>query len=86
MRTGLVNYRITPSMDDGSVIVRRARSAHRCWGGHDGQRRTRCDAPIIKGMVYIEYIGETTAFQSGQRYHVKCAVQQGLVEPLSEVA
>lgn len=25
MKTGLVNYRITPSMDDGGVIVRRAR-------------------------------------------------------------
>jgi len=82
MKRGLVNYRITPKMDDGSVVIRRSRGVHHCFGGHDGERRTHCDAPITKGMVYIEYLGESPAFQSGARYHVKCAVQQGLVEPL----
>ena len=83
MKTGLVNYRITPSMDDGSVIVRRARTTHHCSGGHDGEKRTRCDCPITAGMVYVEYIGESHPFENGARYHVKCAAQQGLVEPLS---
>ena len=80
MKTGLVNYRINPRMDDGSVIVRRARKAHHCAGGHDGQKHTYCGRPIAKGMVYIEYLGESPAFQSGARYHSECAAQQGLLE------
>lgn len=82
MKRGLVNYRITPSMDDGSVIVRLARKAHQCHGGHDGQRRTACTRPIPAHSIYIEYIGETPYYESGHRYHVEYAAEQGLVERL----
>jgi hypothetical protein len=82
MKTGLVNYRIAPAMNDGSVIVRRARTAHHCSGGHDGKKPTFCDLPIAKGIVYVEYVGEAHPFQSGSRYHIGCAAQQGLLEQI----
>lgn len=67
-------------MNDGSVIVRMARRAHQCHGGHDGKQRRACHVPILPNTIYIEYIGETPGYQSGARYHVDCAVEQGLVE------
>jgi len=72
--------RVTPLFDDGSVIFRRARKDHRCDGGHDGKQRTACTLPIRKGDSYIEYLGESPAFASGNRYHYLCAMQQGLIE------
>lgn len=83
MKRGLVNARITPSMDDGSVIVRLARKQHHCAGGHDGKQRTPCHVPIHPHTIYIEYLGESYAYESGARYHLTCAAQQGLIEFLS---
>lgn len=85
MKTGLVNHRINPIMDDGSVMVRRARKQHTCWGGHaKGVGRVRCQfgGVIAPKTVYIEYCGESPLYQSGHRYHVECAAEQGLTEPL----
>lgn len=80
MAAPLSNYRITPGMNDGSVIVRCARKCHACDGGHDGERRTLCHELIEKGQTYIEYVGESHPFQAGSRYHLKCAREQGLIE------
>lgn len=81
MPNKLPGYKINPSMDDGSVIIRRARKDWRCQGGHNGIKRTRCDEPIPKNTLYIEYIGETPLYESGTRYHPTCAQQQGLLIP-----
>lgn len=82
MKRGLVNYRINPKMDDGSVVIRRARKNHICHGGHNGERQVHCPDPIRSGTNYVEYYGESYAYQSGARYHPQCAEQQGLVERL----
>jgi len=65
--------------NDSNVIVRRARKAHSCHGGHDGNRRTACAYPIAANVLYIEYTGESVPFMSGARYHLDCAVQQGIL-------
>ena len=62
-----------------ATFFRKARKQHHCWGGHDGSKRTRCDVPIERGSVYVEYCGETPIFLSGYRYHFECARQQGLI-------
>ena len=58
-----------------------ARKEWSCWGGYDNKARkhTKCDVPIKRGEIYVEYCGEVAAFQSGKRYHLSCAVQQGLI-------
>jgi hypothetical protein len=66
--------------NDSSVIVRRARKAHHCRGGHDGTQKTPCHSVIAAGVLYIEYTGESIPFMSGSRYHLDCAVQQGLLK------
>lgn len=87
MKTGLVNFRIAPTMDSESVIVRRAAKDWMCWGGHDGTQRTKCRfGQISKGQVYVEYIGEVPAFTSGARYHPECAAEQGLLERITPTA
>ena len=72
-------YQINPRMDDGNVIIRLARKTHYCSGGHDGQRRTRCNNKINPGDLYVEYTGESPLYESGYRYHPLCAKQQGLL-------
>lgn len=62
-----------------NTIFRKARKQHRCCGGHDGQRRTKCEEPIRQGDQYVEYVGEVPLWQSGYRYHHVCAEQQGLI-------
>lgn len=58
---------------------RTARKAHRCDGGHDGQKRVPCNVPIASGTRYVEYLGEAPMYSSGYRYHLECAAQQGLL-------
>lgn len=70
---------INPIMDEGSVMIRRARKEHQCSGGHDGSVRVPCADPIRVGDSYVEYTGESHPFQSGRRYHPACALQQGLL-------
>lgn len=71
------NYRESDDMDN--VYVRRARKEHRCAGGHNGEKRTRCEQPINRGEIYIEYVGESPLYESGYHYHLDHAVQQGLI-------
>lgn len=79
----LHDYNINPSMGDDMVIIRIARKEHHCSGGHNGRERTICLAPIYPCAVYVEYLGESPAYSSGQRYHVDCALEQGLLVPKS---
>lgn len=72
-------YRIAEDFQDGTVILRVARKKWHCHGGHDGRKRLKCELPINPGSDYVEYVGETYLYQSGQRYHIKCAAQQGLL-------
>ena len=65
-----------------NTIFRKARKPHRCYGGHDGTRRTRCGELIQAGAEYVEYVGEVPLWQSGYRYHHECARQQGLIRPV----
>lgn len=79
---------INPKMDDGNVVIRRARKRHGCAGGHNGTQRTVCHSPIHYGEYYVEYVGESPLYQSGQRYHADCASQQGLLvrrEPIGKL-
>jgi hypothetical protein len=46
-------------------LQRVARKVHTCWS---------CGQPIPKGSTYIEYLGDSTAYQSGKRYDLGCAV------------
>ena len=81
MKVGLVNYRVNPEMAE-HIHVHRAAKQHICHGGHNGERHVHCPDPIAAGTVYVEYTGESIPFQSGKRYHVACAEQQGLVQHL----
>jgi hypothetical protein len=46
-------------------IARTARKVHGCWG---------CPRQIVRGERYIEYLGETPAYEAGHRYHLDCAL------------
>jgi len=81
MTTDQFPYALT--FTDGCTIVRKARKQHHCSGGHNGETRLACHKPILKGDTYIEYLGESPAFQSGYRYHVECALQQGLLQKVA---
>jgi len=72
------NIRLNPVTAE-QTFIRTARKNHFCSGGHDGERNTRCDKPIEAGSTYIEYVGESTPFHSGHRYHLNCAQEQGLI-------
>lgn len=54
--------------EDGTVVIRTARKPHTC---------VQCGVEIEPGETYVEYLGETPAFQSGSRYCAFCAVDQG---------
>lgn len=76
-----MNYRIKAEMV-GSAFIRVARIAHHCNGGHDGVQRTKCTKSITKSEQYVEFVGESHPYESGKRYHMACAEQQGIVERL----
>ena len=80
-------FEIAPNMAD-VTLWRTARVEHRCAGrtyvAGRAQRNTdgkfiRCGKPIPAGSRYVEYLGETPAYESGVRYHVECAEREGLV-------
>lgn len=68
---------VTPT--DGAVVVRTARKSHHCTGGHDGTQHIPCAEPILTGSLYIEHLGECGPYSTGERYHLACAAQQGLL-------
>lgn len=48
------------------TFIRTARKEHRC--------AARCGKPISIGERYAEYVGEVSAYASGDRYHLgECA-------------
>lgn len=60
---------------DNTIIIRKARKDWRCWG--DGASKANhapgCSTQILKGQKYVEYVGETPAYQSGSRHSMACA-------------
>ncbi len=71
------------------LVIRTARKPHRCdhWdaaGPADPVThllpRRYCDTPINPGDRYLEYLGESAAFQSGYPYCREHALSQWKVE------
>ncbi len=84
MNNTAVNYRIREwALLDEIAYIRRARKQHRC-SDIFSTKREPCRRPIAKGEYYVEYVGETPSYQSGERYHLECAVAHGIVEPVTE--
>lgn len=78
-----MNYQLTDGMLD--CKIRTARKEHRCRGGYDpvNRRYVKCFDPICKGEQYVEYFGFSAPYESGERYHMRCAAQQNLVEVMA---
>jgi len=62
-------YDPTTGLFEG-CLWRRARKAHTCYG---------CGQPIQPGERYIEWLGESHAYEAGDRYHAGCAAERGMV-------
>ncbi len=60
----------TYAISDAETFCRTARKEHRCHA---------CRTAILKSHRYIEYCGTTSLYQSGRRYHLRCAFLQGLI-------
>lgn len=73
----LAELTINPECDQSKL--RTGRKTHHCHGMHNGERRIKCDDPIVAGAQYLEYFGESAPYESGQRYHIYCALSQGLL-------
>lgn len=60
-----------------NTIERRAAKRHECEGDGSSDPRHADDCPrvIEPGEDYIEYLGETPAYQSGSRHSIPCAVE-----------
>lgn len=80
--------RLTAKADD-SFRLRTARKPWRCYTVVRGGVEVRPwdhgalpagHGPIPVGARHVEYLGETAAFQSGDRYCLACATAAGLVE------
>lgn len=69
-------------------LFRTARKEHFCDSFELAERptpngarteRISCPTPIRVGERYVEYLGESAAYQSGQRYHRDCAKRGGVL-------
>ena len=62
-----------PDMPDG-FTWRTARKEHNCKGDGSASHRHAEDCPqtIQPGMGYVEYYGDTPAYQSGTRITAEC--------------
>jgi len=60
------------SGDDDASIVRRARRAYTC-ASFDSHRSPDCQRTIAPGAFYIEWVGSTPLYQTGERYCMACA-------------
>lgn len=72
--------------DRNLTFSRMARFSHTCRGRQYDARGcaiegSECPRPIHRLEIYIEYVGESAAFQSGARFHVECAEREGLIAP-----
>jgi|WetSurSiteA1Bulk_404760.scaffolds.fasta_scaffold479844_1 hypothetical protein len=74
-------------------VVRRARKDHRCRTmmkggeevrGWDGGRLPHDHTPVIRrGDPYVEYMGESAAYESGSRYCSGCSRAAGLAREVA---
>lgn len=73
--------------NDHDVAVRTARKQWTCEGNGkaDPDHAPDCSLVIGPGDRYVEYLGEATAYSSGSRHSMACAVGFGYVDPSGEV-
>ncbi len=66
----------------GTLLPRRARKAWPCEGNGSSapSHAPNCPATIDRGYFYIEYLGESGAYQSGSRHCIECAREFGYIE------
>jgi hypothetical protein len=62
-----------PDMPDG-FFWRTARKEHKCKGDGSTSHRHAANCPLVirAGEDYVEYYGDTPAYQSGSRITVPC--------------
>ena len=83
-RESLVLTIVTESLE---MVLRTARKAHHCCTARKGTVRGWDGGPfppehtgqILPGEQYVEYFGESAAYQSGFRYCGACAKAAGLI-------
>lgn len=74
LRTARKQYRCcAPLRDENGRWIRRQQ------GAMPVQVPVRCHAEIRRGDRYVEYVGETPLYQSGDRYCLACARSEGLL-------
>lgn len=78
------NYAAAPfaitakAINDGGLIVRRARKAHACDGSQGLRRHALgCAKTIEPGSFYVECSWNAPAYQSGDRFAAACALALG---------
>jgi hypothetical protein len=76
---------LTVGQQQDGLVIRKARKPHRCdhWERDEGEPdrmgvlpRRYCDTPIRPGDTYLEYLGESPAFQSGYAYCAEHALAE----------
>ena len=68
---------------EGYLLVRRAAKKRRCFvadffarsGSEKWRPAEGCTPVIDKGDIYLEYLGEAAAYESGTRYCAACALK-----------
>jgi hypothetical protein len=65
------------------TFARQSRAAHHCNGrlysGDTAIAGSGCQTWIAAGTIYVEFVGEAPAYQTGKRFHVACAEREGLL-------
>ena len=86
-----------PLNDTANAVYRTARQPWRCQCDgscgeltRDTSNRTWCGNPACLGVIvpgdrYVEYLGETPAYQSGVRYCRPCGVAAWCTDPAEQV-
>jgi ribosomal protein L40E len=77
----MIPNRLTTEQRDAGLRIRRARKDWRCVAFGDNVdpftgRRDLCGAAIPAGSIYLEYLGESYAYESGFRYCARHAAEE----------
>jgi hypothetical protein len=71
---------------EGNAIFRTARKQYRCAGNGGARPHSDgCTSLIRPGDSYIEYVGETPAYQRGSTVCLPCALAFGYIVPAAVV-
>lgn len=74
--------RFTEGWAEENAIYRTARKTYRCEGsgGIPARHSDACPKLIRPGEAYIEYVGETPAYQRGSPHSIACAINFGFIK------